>query len=138
MATFPSLAHTAQAHLPRDGTAHSGLGPTTSIHNQENAPIDKPMGEDDGGKASADILSSQRCLGLSYDDKDYPKQISKIAMSHSPREFGHHFAKHPLLLLHGKNLHLLICSLFYLLTEVWGLILTVVSVIKTDAQWSPR
>lgn len=40
---FPSLlpgCHPSptQAHLPRDGTAHSGLDPPTSISNQKNAP----------------------------------------------------------------------------------------------------
>ena len=30
------LSYTPQGHLLRDGTAHSGLGPPTSISNQEN------------------------------------------------------------------------------------------------------
>jgi hypothetical protein len=38
--TLIYLSYTAQAHMPRDGTTHSGLGPpiSTSIH--ENSPID--------------------------------------------------------------------------------------------------
>lgn len=32
------LSNTAQSHLPRDGTAQSGLGPPMPISNPENAP----------------------------------------------------------------------------------------------------
>lgn len=33
--TVSCLPYTAQAYLPRDGTTHSGLGPSISIFNQE-------------------------------------------------------------------------------------------------------
>ena len=33
---FQLLPYTTQAHLPRNGSVHSGLGPPTSISNQEN------------------------------------------------------------------------------------------------------
>jgi hypothetical protein len=36
--------YTTQDHLPRDGTAHSGLSPPTSIIDQENVP-DLPTGK---------------------------------------------------------------------------------------------
>lgn len=32
------FTYTTQDHLPRDGIAHSGLGPQASISHQENAP----------------------------------------------------------------------------------------------------
>ena len=41
---FPRLSLLAflqnQPHRPRNGAAHSGLGPSTSIRNHENAPSD--------------------------------------------------------------------------------------------------
>lgn len=50
------LSYTTQDHLPRDGTTHGGLGPSTSTVNQKkNAPTDLPMGQYDGGT----ILSSE-------------------------------------------------------------------------------
>ena len=35
---FNLLSYRTQDHLPRDGTAHSGLGTPTSTTNQENVP----------------------------------------------------------------------------------------------------
>lgn len=35
--TFIYLAYTSQVHLPRNGTAHSGLSPTLLMSSQENA-----------------------------------------------------------------------------------------------------
>ena len=43
------LSYTAQDHLPRGGTAYSGLRPQTTIINQENAPTDLSTGQSDGG-----------------------------------------------------------------------------------------
>lgn len=37
---FSHVSYTAQAHLPTDGTFHSGLGPSVFIINQENAPTE--------------------------------------------------------------------------------------------------
>lgn len=37
------LPYTAQVHLPRKGTTHSGLGPPTLISNQENIPQTCPQ-----------------------------------------------------------------------------------------------
>lgn len=34
------FSYTIQGHLPRGGTAHSELNPSTSVINQDNAPID--------------------------------------------------------------------------------------------------
>ena len=36
--TLSQISFIAQANLPRDDAAHSGLGPITSINNQDNAP----------------------------------------------------------------------------------------------------
>lgn len=33
------LPYTAQTHLPKDGTAHSGVGPPIAIDNEENPPM---------------------------------------------------------------------------------------------------
>lgn len=38
------LSCTAQAHLPRDGNAHSGLGPPMSVNNQATASQAVPTG----------------------------------------------------------------------------------------------
>jgi hypothetical protein len=50
------------SHLLRDGTAHSGL-PPTSISNQENALTDTPTGQSDGGNSST-VVSSSKCVRL--------------------------------------------------------------------------
>lgn len=44
------LSCTAQAHLPRESVAHSGLGPLASTSNQENAST----GQSDGGHPPAE------------------------------------------------------------------------------------
>ena len=41
---FSYLSYISQDHLHKGGTAHSGLGPPTSIINQENAPKGLPTG----------------------------------------------------------------------------------------------
>lgn len=43
MLTFGCFSYTAQTQLPRDGNAHSGLDPPTSISNQENDPQTCPQ-----------------------------------------------------------------------------------------------
>lgn len=52
-------AYTTQDHIPRNGTAHSGLCPPIPIIDQENVPIGLPMGQPDVGKSSVKALSSQ-------------------------------------------------------------------------------
>lgn len=47
-----------QDHLPSDGVTHSGLGPPTSVINQEK-PTDLPMGHLDGSNFSVESPSSQ-------------------------------------------------------------------------------
>lgn len=51
---------TTQAHLPKDGTTHSGLGPPTPVSNQEYAP-DIPRGQCDGGDSSTKVPPLQMC-----------------------------------------------------------------------------
>lgn len=43
------LFHTAQAHLPRDGTAHSGQEPPASIKNYKKMPHEHGRGQSDRG-----------------------------------------------------------------------------------------
>lgn len=45
------LAFTSQAHLPRDGTPHRGLGPSTWI-SKSKCLLDKPMHQSDQGNSS--------------------------------------------------------------------------------------
>lgn len=44
------FSYMVQAHLAKDGTAHSGLSPPTTI---PNAPSDMPTGQSDGGGCSS-------------------------------------------------------------------------------------
>lgn len=60
----------AQAYLHSDGTCHSGPGLFTSISNQENAPIDIPIGQSDGNNFSNEIPSSQIDLKFCQIDKN--------------------------------------------------------------------
>lgn len=46
-----------------------GLGPPTSITNQENAPRGLPTGQADGGNSSTDVLPSQTTLSLYQVDR---------------------------------------------------------------------
>lgn len=46
------------SYATQDPLAHSGLGPSTSIIDQENAPTDWPTGKSDGGNPSIKLLSS--------------------------------------------------------------------------------
>ena len=70
------LCDAAQAYLPRDSAAHSGLGLPTSISNQENVP---QTSVDD--IFSVEIFSSQigkeeeMCLGLCLADKNYESHL---------------------------------------------------------------
>lgn len=64
------LPYTTQEHLPKSGSAHSGLGLHTSVINQENASIDMPTGQTNGGNSVIEILSSQVYLGLYQVDKN--------------------------------------------------------------------
>ena len=41
--------------MPRDGAAHSGLGPPTSIINQENSSTGMFTGQSDGGSSSIEV-----------------------------------------------------------------------------------
>ena len=56
------LLYTALDHLPRGGTAHSGLHPPTPIINQEKALTDLPISQSDGGIFSIDVLASKMTL----------------------------------------------------------------------------
>lgn len=56
------LSYTLQDSLPRDGTTHSGLNPSTSIINQENVPEDLPTGQTDEEILSTEVHSSQMTL----------------------------------------------------------------------------
>jgi len=57
LAQFPS--YTTQADPPRGGTAHSRLGPSTSIINQENAPTGLLPSQMDVANSSTEVNSSQ-------------------------------------------------------------------------------
>ena len=66
------LSYITQDHLPRDGTAHSGLSPPTPIINQEKGSPAMPTGQSDGGMFSVEVLSSQMtmaCVELTKTNK---------------------------------------------------------------------
>lgn len=48
-----------QAHLPRDGTTHSSLGPSTSISNLENVPQTHPQTKSNKNSSLIENFSSQ-------------------------------------------------------------------------------
>lgn len=56
------LSFALQDHLPRSGTTHSGVGPSTTIVNQENALTDLPTGQSDGDGSSLGVSFSQVTL----------------------------------------------------------------------------
>lgn len=60
------IAHLAVLYKPgpptQGGTAHSSLGPPTSIMNQETVPTDLPPGLPNGGTVSVKVPSSQIIL----------------------------------------------------------------------------
>lgn len=51
-------------------TIHNGLGPSTSIVNQDSVFTDLAIGQSDGGNTLVEIPSSQGCLGLCQVDKN--------------------------------------------------------------------
>lgn len=55
------LSHIAQAHLPGNGAAHSGLGPPISTVKQKLFPTDMATGQGDGADSSAEAPLSQVC-----------------------------------------------------------------------------
>lgn len=61
VALFSSSFYNARS-LPRDGTAHHGLGPPTPTLSQENAHPDLPTGQSDEGNFLADDPSPQVTL----------------------------------------------------------------------------
>lgn len=67
LAGSATVFSTTQAHLPKDGIAHSGLGSLTSVSNQEHAPQTCSQ----GGlmEAILQFPSCQVCLGLNQVDK---------------------------------------------------------------------
>lgn len=67
------LCYTAQAHLPKHNTAHSGLIPPTSISNQGNAPK-LATGQSDRGDFSSEILSSLICFRPASSQQNQPVQ----------------------------------------------------------------
>lgn len=56
------LSYTLEDNLPRDGPTYSGLDPSTSIINQENAPADLPTGQIDEEIFSTEVQSSRMTL----------------------------------------------------------------------------
>lgn len=56
------LSYTTQNHLSGVGIAHSGLGHSISVNNQENIPTDLPAGQSDEGNSSNAGPSSQMTL----------------------------------------------------------------------------
>lgn len=54
------LFYTTQDQLTRDGSAHRGVGPSTSGINQENVPSpNMPISQSDGGTSSIEVPSFQ-------------------------------------------------------------------------------
>lgn len=54
-----SFLYLGQAHLPRHGTTHSGLGPSTSISNVENVPQTYPQAKANKNSSLIENFSSQ-------------------------------------------------------------------------------
>lgn len=67
------LSYIAQIHLPKNGTAHSGLDLPTSISNVENALQTGPS-QCDGGKSSNETLYIRYNQGLCQLDLIPPKK----------------------------------------------------------------
>lgn len=61
--TVRHFSYSAQAHEPRDGTAHSGMRSLTSINNQENAIQTCSQVSLNEDNSSVGVLSSQVYLG---------------------------------------------------------------------------
>lgn len=57
-----------QAHLPRDSTTHSGLGPSTSISNLENVPQTHPQAKSNIKKSS--LIANFSSQAHKVDNKD--------------------------------------------------------------------
>lgn len=58
LSSYVPLAHTAQAHLARDGTTHRGLGPPALIICQENV---RHVHRSTRGDSSTEVLFSYVC-----------------------------------------------------------------------------
>lgn len=51
------LSYVSQDHLPKGDTAHSGLGPFTSITNQVKSTTGLPAGQSNGFRFSTEVPS---------------------------------------------------------------------------------
>ena len=84
--TFSCLFYVAQTHLPGKNTAHSRLGPPTSISNQER--VATLTGESGGANSSAEFLSSQVCwvdTRSAVTSSGWMRQSSAFSYKHAPK-----------------------------------------------------
>lgn len=81
--TFCSLSYTARAHLPRDGTTNSGLGPPISNQRLRKCPTDMPSNQSSGGTSQLRVP----LLGVIK----LPTEASNDRVSCSPCCPGNHY-----------------------------------------------
>lgn len=71
---------TTQENLPRDVTTHRGLGPPTSIINEESAPSDLPTYQSYGNIFSIEIPSFQVTIACVVDNSKKTAYPSKFTV----------------------------------------------------------